>query len=64
MKRARWLVAALTALSAGAGQAKGVDKLYILNCGEGGRRRHFALVARRQRRQVDAVRGQLLSDQA
>jgi len=35
MKRARWLVAALTALSAGAGQAKGVDKLYILNCGEG-----------------------------
>jgi glyoxylase-like metal-dependent hydrolase (beta-lactamase superfamily II) len=35
MKRARWLVAALTALSAGAGQAKGVDKLYVIDCGWG-----------------------------
>jgi N-acyl homoserine lactone hydrolase len=35
MKRASWLVAASMAFSAGAAETKGVDKLYVLNCGEG-----------------------------
>ncbi len=35
MNRARWLVVALTAASTVQARAAGVEKLYILNCGEG-----------------------------
>ncbi len=35
MKRAGWLVAAGAALWVGAAEAKGVEKLYVLDCGEG-----------------------------
>ena len=32
---------------------KGVERLYVLDCGQGRRRRHFALVAGRQCRSAD-----------
>ncbi len=50
------LIAALGALATGSAQAAGLEQLYILNCGEG-MGGHLALVARRQRRAVDALRG-------
>ena len=51
------LIVALGALATRSAQAAGLERLYILNCGEGHGRRHLALVARRQRRAVDALRG-------
>ena len=63
MKRSAICAATLAALSISAlatlAQPKsGVDKLYILNCGEGvaGDISRWSLVAGRQRRQVDGFR--------
>ncbi len=64
---AAFCLASLSGLSSHPSYAQampGVERLYVLNCGEGRRRRHFALVARRERRQVHGFRRQLLPDQA
>ena len=57
------LMAALGTLATGSAQAAGLELVYP-QLWRGHRRGHLALVARRQRRAVDALRGQLLSAQA